>query len=248
MRVQSGSTDQVLHFVAVDATDLATRETGLSSFTVYRKRKGGAATAWTTPTITEASSANMPGVYGLLIDEDTTIDSGDDEQQVVLHITHAGMAPVTISYELFRPKITAGATVSSTALDKTNNLPSDPADASDIAAAFGTVNSTLATIAGYLDTEIAAIKAKTDNLPASPAATGDVPSAAANAAAVLAAAVEGAITVVQSLRLMNAALGGKASGLDTTTATFRDLADSKDRLVATVDDDGNRTAVTRDLT
>jgi len=36
----------------------------------------------------------------------------------------------------------------------------------------------LATVAGYLDTEIAAIKAKTDNLPASPAATGDIPSAA----------------------------------------------------------------------
>ena len=45
---------------------------------------------------------------------------------------------------------------------KTDNLPSDPADASDITAAFGTVNSTLATIATYIDTEVAAIKAKTD--------------------------------------------------------------------------------------
>lgn len=52
---------------------------------------------------------------------------------------------------------------------KTDNLPSDPADASDISAAFGTVNSTLGTIAGYLDTEIAAIKAKTDGLPTDPA-------------------------------------------------------------------------------
>lgn len=47
---------------------------------------------------------------------------------------------------------------------KTDNLPSDPADASDIAAAFATVNSTLSTIAGYVDTEVAAIKAKTDLL------------------------------------------------------------------------------------
>src|SRR6185503_2419005 len=46
---------------------------------------------------------------------------------------------------------------------KTDNLPSDPADASDIAASFSTVNATLATIAGYIDTEVAAIKAKTDN-------------------------------------------------------------------------------------
>ncbi len=47
---------------------------------------------------------------------------------------------------------------------KTTNLPSDPADASDIAAAFSTVNGTLSTIAGYVDTEVAAVKAVTDKL------------------------------------------------------------------------------------
>ena len=45
---------------------------------------------------------------------------------------------------------------------KTDNLPSDPADASDIAASFGTVNSTLGTIASYIDTEVAAILGATD--------------------------------------------------------------------------------------
>lgn len=48
---------------------------------------------------------------------------------------------------------------------KTDNLPSDPADASDIASSFTTVNTKLDTIDDFLDTEIAAIKAKTDNLP-----------------------------------------------------------------------------------
>jgi hypothetical protein len=52
---------------------------------------------------------------------------------------------------------------------KTDNLPSDPADASDIATSFGTVNSTLSTIASYVDTEVAAIKAKTDLIAAFPA-------------------------------------------------------------------------------
>ncbi len=61
-------------------------------------------------------------------------------------------------------------------------------------------------------------------------------------------AVDGAVTLRQSVRLANSALGGKASGLETTEATFRDLADTKDRIVATVDADGNRTAITRDLT
>jgi hypothetical protein len=111
MRIPSGVTDQVIYFVAVDATDLKTRETGLSSFTVYRSRDGGAATAYTTPTVTEVSSANMPGVYKLLLDEDMTIASGNDSEEVCLHITQASMAPVTRVFELYRPKITAGETV-----------------------------------------------------------------------------------------------------------------------------------------
>jgi hypothetical protein len=45
---------------------------------------------------------------------------------------------------------------------------------------------------------------------------------------------------------MLAALAGKASGLDTLTARFRDTNDSVDRIVATVDVNGNRTAVTLD--
>jgi hypothetical protein len=111
MRIPSGVVDQYIYFVAVDATDLITRETGLSSFTVYRSRNGGAATAYTTPTINETSSANMPGVYELLLDEDMTIDSGDAEQEVCLHITHAGMAPVTRVFTIFRPPVTASETL-----------------------------------------------------------------------------------------------------------------------------------------
>jgi len=67
---------------------------------------------------------------------------------------------------------------------KSDNLPSDPADASDIASAFITVNGTLTTIAGYVDTEVAAIKAKTDNLPATPASSGDLSALEAALAAV----------------------------------------------------------------
>ncbi len=131
---------------------------------------------------------------------------------------------------------------------KTDNLPADPADASDVAAAFATVNSTLSTIAGYVDTEVAAIKAKTDLIPASPASTGDIPSAAAIADAVHDEVVEGTVTLRQSIRLHNAALGGKVTGLDTFNPVFRDLADTKAVIDATVDSYGNRSAVTRDLT
>lgn len=65
--------------------------------------------------------------------------------------------------------------------------------------------------------------------------------------AVVATAVDGTTTLAESLRLSNSALGGKLSGAGTGTETVRDLADSKDRLVYTVDNDGNRSAITRDL-
>lgn len=67
-------------------------------------------------------------------------------------------------------------------------------------------------------------------------------------AAIGAMTVEGSTTLLQSLRLHNAALGGKANGLATTTANYRDLGDTKNRIAATVDADGNRSAVTLDLT
>jgi hypothetical protein len=236
---------------------------------------------------------------------------------------------------------------------KTDNLPSDPADASDVAAAFSTVNSTLSTIAGYVDTEVAAIKAKTDLIPAAPAAVGDIPTAAAiadavwdeatsghatagttgkaltdagsagdpwatalpgaysagtagkivgdninatvssrasqttldtlddyvdtevaaikaktdlipaapaavgdiptanqNADALLdrAAGIETGYTLRQSMRIMLSSLAGKLSGAATTTVAIRDVGDSKNRITASVDADGNRSAVTLDAT
>lgn len=105
------------------------------------------------------------------------------------------------------------------------------------------------TVDDFLDTEIAAIKAKTDNLPATPAATGDAMTLTSAAVdAIHDEVVEGAVTLRQMMRGFAAALMGKASGLETTTAIYRDIGDTKDRIIATVDADGNRTAVTKDLT
>lgn len=396
MKIPSGKTDQKLFFVAVDSTDLKTRKTGLSSFTVYRSRNGGTATVYTTPTVTELSAANMPGVYCLLIDEDTTIASTSDTEEMALHITQASMAPVTRVVELYRPDVTSGRTLSVDAnsrvdvgsisgtaqtardigasvllsagtgtgqLDFTAGVvksnmtqllgtaaatPStagvievniknianaavntssaqlgvnvvnaggtawnsgaitastfaagaitaakfaanaldavwstttrlltagtnivlakgtgvtgfNDLDAPGVRSAVGmasanldtqlsTLNSNDTTIASYIDTEVAAIKAKTDNLPAAPAAVGDIPTANQNADALLdrAAGVESSLTVRQAFRLFAAALLGKANGLGTGTANFRDTNDTKNRIVANVDQDGNRLAVTLD--
>jgi bifunctional ADP-heptose synthase (sugar kinase/adenylyltransferase) len=76
----------------------------------------------------------------------------------------------------------------------------------------------------------------------------DVPTASETAAAVLGANVEAGATVVESLRLHNSVLGGKVSGGGSATETFRDLADTKDSLVSSVTETGNRTAEVYDLT
>ncbi len=55
-------------------------------------------------------------------------------------------------------------------------------------------------------------------------------------------------TLQQVLRLMRAVLVGKSAGGGTATLEFQDRADSKARVTATVDADGNRTAVTVDAT
>lgn len=143
-------------------------------------------------------------------------------------------------------------------------FPSDPADQSLVIAAtdalatlIGDVptNAELTTALGTADdavlAQVALVKAKTDLIPAAPAAVGDIPTANQNADALLdrANGIETGLTPRGALRLSSAALAGKLSGGGTTTNTIRNaVADSKDRIVATVDDDGNRTAITTDVT
>lgn len=289
-RIPNGVTDQYIYFFAVDSTDLITPETGLSSFTVRRSRNGGASAAMTTPTINETDSSNMPGWYELLMDEDTTLDSGDHSQIMALHITQASMAPAKVLVEIYRPDVTAGETLTvASGIGSANII-----NAAGTAWNSGAINvNTLASntltnakinsgaftsgkfdvgvyedIAGYvwaetvrtlsaldedsttldLDATIrSAIGLASANLDTQIA---DLPTANENADALLdrSAGVETGLTFRQWLRLAASTLFGKASGLETTTAVFRDFGDTKDRITATVDANGNRTAVTRDAT
>lgn len=68
-------------------------------------------------------------------------------------------------------------------------------------------------------------------------------------AAIEALVLETGLTWKNALRLIASSAAGKASGLATATAVYRNaVADDKDRITATVDADGNRTAITYDLT
>ncbi len=100
---------------------------------------------------------------------------------------------------------------------KTDNLPTDPADASDIAASFSTVNSTLGTIAGYIDTEVAAIKAKTDNLPTDPADASNIATSFSTVNSTLA-------TIAGYIDTEVAAIKAKTDNLPTDPADASDIA------------------------
>ena len=155
MRVPSGTTDRYVYFVAVDSTDLKTRETGLSSFTVYRSRNGAAAAAMSSPTVNETDSTNMAGVYELLLDEDTTLAAGNDSEEMVLHITASGMAPVTRSVEIYRPETTEGSTLAvadvASILADTNEIQGDLANGGRLDLLIDSIISKVDVIDGIVD-------------------------------------------------------------------------------------------------
>jgi hypothetical protein len=104
--------------------------------------------------------------------------------------------------------------------------------------------------AANLPTDIDAILADTGTdgvVVASGSKTGYALSAA-GVDAILDEVVEGATTFRQMLRIFMSALSGKSAGGGTVTLTFRDVADAKNRITATVDANGNRTTMALDGT
>lgn len=63
---------------------------------------------------------------------------------------------------------------------------------------------------------------------------------------VLSGVIENGKTLTECARLWNSAAAGKVSGLP-TAPVFRDLADTKNRITATTDSNGNRSIVTTDV-
>jgi len=123
----------------------------------------------------------------------------------------------------------------------------------DIIAADTTTDipATLVTIAAFIDTEVTDIQ---NRLPAAlvggriDATVDGTGMEAAAVDAILDEVVAGTTTMRQLLRGFAATLLGKVSQADLNTPKFRDIADTKNVIDATTDADGNRTAVTLDLT
>jgi hypothetical protein len=120
MWIESGAVDRNIYIIAVDSADLRTRLTGLNAFTVYYSRDGSVPAAYAAPTVTEMDAVNMPGVYSVLIDTNTTLAAGHASEEYVIHVTHATMNPITRAVDIYSPILPMGAveftyTVTSTA-------------------------------------------------------------------------------------------------------------------------------------
>jgi len=76
----------------------------------------------------------------------------------------------------------------------------------------------------------------------------NVPSASDIVTAIMAGGDVDGFTLEESLKICMAALAGKVTGAGSTTITFRAADDSKNRIVATVTGDGNRTSLSLDAT
>jgi hypothetical protein len=137
-----------IHPVSQIQAGLATSATALST------------TQWTNTLATDLGTTNTTVATNLNAtvssrSTQTSVDTIDDLLDTEIPALTAAVAAEAVKTSAIKAK--------------TDNLPADPADASDIASSFSTVNTKLDTIDDFLDTEIAAIKAKTDNLPADPA-------------------------------------------------------------------------------
>jgi hypothetical protein len=126
-------------------------------------------------------------------------------------------------------------------------------DAAGVRMAVGLASANLDTqltaIDDFLDTEVAAIKAKTDQMVFTTAnrldsTVIDKTGFSLAAAGLDSVAIETGLNARQALSLTTAASVGRLSGAATTTVTILGAGVATTRAVATVDADGNRTAIT----
>jgi hypothetical protein len=205
---------------------------GATAITLATMTRG----TWATGGFVEKDATNMPGVYEFGI-PDAALATGS-ETAVIMLKGATNMAPVVIEIQLvaYDPQDSTALGISridaaissrqATTTFPTNfsSLSIDGSGRVDVGKVTGTAQ-TARDLGANLDATISGIPA-----------------------AVLAATVEGTYTVVQYLRGFASALLSKCSGLDTTSPVFRDTQDTKNRISATVDSNGNRSAVSLTLT
>jgi hypothetical protein len=259
----------------LDKTDGDTEETGaLLAADVFISKNGG---AFANKNEATAPAHDANGMYACLLDATDTNTLGRLQLYVhksgtALYVYHEFMVVTANFYDsicstdVLQADLTQMGGVAQSATDlkdfadtgydpathkvqglvlcDTTTTNTDMVDVSDLATILADTNELQTDWhnGGRLDLLIDAIKAITDTL-----VLADI------ADAVLDEVVDtnnpaNANSLREVVNVMSAALAGKSSGGGTANIKFRDLGDTKDRISATVDADGNRTAITDDGT
>lgn len=223
--------------LVVDSADHITGKTGLAAgITKYLTKAGGTPTA-ATMTTAELDATNTKGVYSLAFTTTHTNTLGDFQ----LHLTGTGADPSDYWWTVVA--VTLDGVATAAAVAALNNL------------SQANVRTAVGLASADLDTQLSGINSKTTNLPGSPSAVGSAMTLTSGERTSIAdalldetAGVETGLTLRQYLRLSASALFAIISGAATSTVVFRNFGNTKDRITAIVDADGNRSAVTTDAT
>ena len=181
----------------------------------------------------------------LITTVDTVVDAVKVKTDYLPSVTAGGAGGVFIAGSNAATSITTALTA-----NVTGNL---SGTVGSVTGAVGSVTGAVGSVAGNVGGNVVGSvgSVASGGITAASIATGAIDADALAADAVdeiLDEVIEGSVTMRQALRLFMAALGGKVSGAGTTSIMFRDTGDTTNRIAATVDSSGNRTAVTLTLT
>lgn len=224
----------------VDSVDGVTPETGLTlSQADIRLKKNGA--NWAQKNQSSSATHEENGWYEISLDATDTNTLGI----LLIAVNESGTLPVWREFVVVPANVYDSLAAGSASLNvAAASIASDAITAAALATdAVTEIQSGLSTLtAAGVRTAVGLASANLDTQ------LDALPTANENADALLdrTAGVETNRTVRQALRFMLAAMVGKLSGAATTTVTIRDTNDGVNRIVATVDSDGNRSAVTLD--
>lgn len=239
----SGKTGLVAANLTVSGARVETdNDVTVTDYTSSLNNLAALTTAHTDWGLLEVSSTLAPGLYRLDI-ADAIFASGAWSAVVYVMITTSAAAASPMEFTLVAYDQNDAAGLGLTNLDATvsSRMATYAQPTGFLAATFpGTVASTTNITGGVITTVTNLTNAATngDLTAVMKTSVGD---------ACHDEVIEGSTTLRQILRGYAGALLSKCSGLETTTATYRDIGDTKDRIVATVDANGNRTAITLDL-
>lgn len=240
----STTSQQVPLGVFVDSTDGDTEETGLTiANTDIKLWKHGEKTL-ANKNIGGATHMSNGIYYCVLDDKDTNTLGG---LEIFVHVSGARVVKVNC--------IVYPAKVYDSIIGGTDNLEVDAVQISgDSTAAdnlelqydttglsgdtFPSSQAQVATVDGVVD---AILVDTSTTLPADIAALNNI-----SVADIIAGITDGTFDLQEMMRIILAATAGKSSGGGTVTLVFRDAADTKARITATVDTVGNRTAMVLD--